>query len=174
MASCSGSTRVVGIIPAGGAREALGAGEGAFPPTFHVRTLAALVEDVEVVVEDGGDDGHHVCLDDTRAHGLGAADANVDDALEGEVPLPHLHHVLAAALLEDADEALDAAIDGENVAYAAGGGGEVGEVVEGVDEGEGGGAVEGAAVVEGGGDADGGFVGVGDAEVDFPHDCDGV
>ena len=129
----------------------------------------AFVHDLNVVVENGSDDGNHVCLDNPGPHVLRTSHADVEDALEGKVPLPHVHHVLAPPLLEDAYQPLDAAVDGEDVAYAGGGGGEICEVVERVDEGEGGGAVEGAAVVEGGGDADRGLVGVGDAEVDLTH-----
>lgn len=131
--------------------------------------LPALFNHLDVVVEDGGNDGHHVGLDDACADGLGAPDADIDDALEGQVPFPHVHHVFAATLLEDADEALDAAIDCENVPDAGGGCCEVGEVVEGVDEGEGRRAVQCTAVVEGGGDAHRRLVDVGDTEVDFPH-----
>ena len=130
-----------------------------------------LVHNLDVVVEDGCDDGHHIGFDDPCPDILRSPHADVEDALERQVPLPHVHHVLAAALLEDAYQALDAAIDGEDVAYACGGCGEVGEVVERVDEREGGGAVEGAAVVEGGGDAHRGLVGVRDAEVYLAHVC---
>lgn len=131
--------------------------------------FTALFNDLDVVVEDSGNDGDHVGFDDACPDGLGAPDADVDDALEGQVPFPHVHHIFAATLLEDADEALDAAIDGEDVPDAGGGGCEVGQMVEGVDEREGGGAVECTAVVEGGGDAHRRLVDVGDAEVDFPH-----
>lgn len=132
--------------------------------------LATLIDDSDVVVEDGGDDGNHVSLDDSGADVLGASDADVDDTLESEVPFPHAHHVLATALFEDAYEALDASIDGEDVSDARRGGGEVGEMVEGVDERKGRGTVEGATVVKGRGDTDGRLVDVGDAEVDLPHD----
>jgi len=128
-----------------------------------------LVDNLDVVVEDGGDDGDHVGLDDTGPDVLGAPYTNVKDALEGEVPLPHVHHVLAPALLEDAYQTLDAAIDGEDVPDAGRRRGQIGEMVERVDEREGRGAVEGTAVVEGGGDADRGLVGIGDAKVDFTH-----
>lgn len=132
--------------------------------------LPALFNDLDVVVENGGYDGDHVGLDDPGPDGLGAADANVDDTLEGKIPLPHAHHIFTPPLLEDADETLDASIDGEDVADSGGGGGEVGEMVEGVYERQGRCAVEGAAVVESGGDAHGRLVDVRDAEVDFPHD----
>jgi hypothetical protein len=91
--------------------------------------------------------------------------------LEGQVPLPHVHHVLAPALLEYAYQALNTTIDSQNVPDAGRGCGQIGEMVERVDEREGRCAVESTAVVESGGDADRGLVGVGDAEVDFAHVC---
>ena len=90
--------------------------------------------------------------------------------MEGEIPLPALHHVLwSAALLEDADQSLHSAIDSEDVSDACRGGGEVREVIERVDEWKRGCAVQSAAVVQGCGDADRSLVGIGNAEVDFPH-----
>lgn len=74
--------------------------------------LAALVHDADVVVEEGGDDGDDVGFDNAGADGLGAADADVDYALEGEVPFPNLHQVVGLAIFQDGDEALDAAVDG--------------------------------------------------------------
>jgi hypothetical protein len=136
---------------------------------FGFGSCPHLIHNLDVVVENGCNDRHHVGFNHTRPDVLGAAYANVEDALESKVPLPHVHHVLAAALFENAYEALDAAIDGQNVAYACRRRGEVGEVVERVDEREGRCAVEGAAVVEGRGDADRGLVGVGDAEVYLAH-----
>lgn len=103
--------------------------------------FTALVDDLDVIVQDGGDDGDHVCLDDAGADIFRASDADIDNALESEIPLPHAHHVLAATLLEDADKTLDAAIDCENIADASRRRGKVGEMVEGVDEREGGCAV---------------------------------
>lgn len=146
----------------------------ALSPALNLCLLPALVDDLEVVVEYGRDDGNHVSLDDTGPYGLGTPDADVDDTLEGQVPLPHLHHVFAPALLENAYEALDTAIDGEDVAYATGRGCEVCKVVQRVDEGEGRGAVKRSTVIEGGGDADGRLVCVWDAEVDLAHVCAGL
>lgn len=65
--------------------------------------LAALVDDSNVVIKNGGNDGDHVGLDDSGADILGASNADIDDALKREVPFPHAHHVFAATLLEDAD-----------------------------------------------------------------------
>jgi L-fucose mutarotase/ribose pyranase (RbsD/FucU family) len=104
---------------------------------FGFGSCPHLVDDLDVVVENGCDDRHHVGFDDTRPDVLRATHADVEDALEGQVPLPHVHHVLAPALFEDAYQTFDAAIDGENVAYACRGCGEVGEVVQRVDEREG-------------------------------------
>ena len=131
--------------------------------------LPAPVHDLDVVVEDGRDDGNQVSLDDSGADVLRSSDADIDDTLEGQVPFPHVHHILTPPLLQNAHQPLDAAIDRQDIPYAGGGGCEVSEVVQGVDEREGGGAVEGSAVIQGGGDADRGLVGGGNAEVGFTH-----
>jgi hypothetical protein len=129
----------------------------------------ALVDDFDVVVENGSNDGNHVGLDYPRPDILRASYTNVKDALKGKVPLPHVHHVLAPPFFEYAYQPLDTAIDGEDVSYPRRRCGEICEVVERIDEREGRGAVEGTAVVEGGGDADRCLVGIRDAEVDFTH-----
>lgn len=131
--------------------------------------LAASVDDLDIVIENGSDDRDEVGLDHAGADVLRASHADVDYALEGQVPLPHVHHVLAPPLLENTHEALNAAIDGQDVADPRGGGGQVSEVVEAVDERERRGAVEGAAVVERSGDADRRLIDVGNAEVNFSH-----
>jgi hypothetical protein len=77
--------------------------------------FAAFIDDPNVVVENRRDDRYHVGLDDSCADVLCATNTNVDDALEGEVPFPHAHHVFAATLLKDADQPLDAAIDSQDV-----------------------------------------------------------
>lgn len=135
-----------------------------------IGSLPHLIEDLQVVVEDGGNDGHHVGLDDPCPDALRAAHTDVDNTLEGEAPFPHLHQILTPALLEDADESFDAAIDGEDIADSSGRGGEIRQMVQGVDQRQGRSAVEGPAVVKGGGDIDGRFVHIGDAEVDLSHD----
>lgn len=61
-----------------------------------------LIHDFNVVIEDGRNDRNHVGLDNPCPDILRTANTNVDDALEGETPFPHLHQVLAPALLEDA------------------------------------------------------------------------
>jgi hypothetical protein len=80
--------------------------------------FAAFIDDLDVIVENRGDDRDHVSFDNTRSHIFRPADTNIDHALKCQVPLPNSHHILAATLLEDADKALDAAIDSEDIANA--------------------------------------------------------
>ena len=77
--------------------------------------LAYPFDDFDVVVEDGGDDGNHICLNNAGSDVLSASYTYVDHALESKIPLPHVHHILAATLLQDADQSFDTAIDSENV-----------------------------------------------------------
>ncbi len=79
-----------------------------------------LLDNLDVVVEDGGNHRDHVGLDDAGPDGLCAPNSYVDHALKGQIPLPHVHHILAPPLLQDADQPLDAAIDGEDVANSTG------------------------------------------------------
>jgi hypothetical protein len=139
-----------------------------------LRLLPAPIHDLDVVVEDSSDDWNQVGLDDSGADVLRSSDADIDDTLEGQVPFPHVHHILAPPLLQNAHQSLDPAIDRQDIPYAGGGGCEIGEVVEGVDEWEGRGAIEGSAVIQGGGDADRGLVDIRDAEIDFSHDDNGA
>ena len=44
--------------------------------------FSAFFNDLDVVIEDGGYDGDHVGLDDSGSNGLGASNADIDDALE--------------------------------------------------------------------------------------------
>lgn len=131
--------------------------------------LTTFVHDLDVIVKDGSNDRNHVGLNHAGPNTFGASNSYVHDALEGQVPFPHVHHVFAPALLEDADESLDSSIDGQNVSDAGGRGCEVGEMIKRVNQGQGRRAVEGPAVIQGGGDAHRRLVDVGDAEVDFPH-----
>jgi hypothetical protein len=133
--------------------------------------LAAFVDSLGIVIEDGSDDGDHVGFNDTGADVLRASNTNIDNALESKIPFPHSHHVLTTALLENADETLDTSIDGEDIADASRGCGEIGEMVERVDEGEGRGAIESTAIIQGGSNTDGRLVDVGNTKVDFPHVC---
>lgn len=106
-----------------------------------------LLNSLYVVVQDGGDDGHHVRFHHPCANSLGPSYTDVDDALKGEIPLPHLHGLFAPALFEDAYQSFNAAIDGENVADAGRGRCEIGEIVQRVDQWQGRGTIERAAVV---------------------------
>ena len=111
--------------------------KASIPPHLSFCTLPTFVDDLDVVVEDGSDDGHHVGFDDPCPDVLGASDADVEDALECQVPFPHVHHVLAPALFEDAYQSLDTAIDGQNVSYPGRGSCEVCKMVERIDQREG-------------------------------------
>lgn len=131
--------------------------------------FAAFLVNLKVVVQDGGDDRDHIGFNHSRPYVLGSTNADVDDALKCQVPLPHVHHILAPALLQDADQPLDATIDGKNVSYACRRCCQVGKVVEGVDEREGRGTIESTTIVKRGGDTHRRLVDVRDAEVDLPH-----
>lgn len=96
--------------------------------------LSAPIYDLYVVVENCSDNGDHVSLNHPRPNWLRASDADIDNTLEREIPFPHIHHVLASACLEEADQPLDTAIDGKNVSDACGGCREVCEVVQGINE----------------------------------------
>lgn len=109
--------------------------------------LATFINSFCIVVEDGSDDGNHVSLNNSGADVFRASDADIDNTLKSKVPLPHSHHVLTTTLLEDANETLDASINGEDITDASRGCSEIGEMIEGVDEGEGRGAVESTAVI---------------------------
>jgi hypothetical protein len=109
--------------------------------------LAAFINSLCIVVEDGSDDGNHVSLNNSGADVFRASDADIDNTLKSKVPLPHSHHVLTTTLLENANETLDASINGKDITDASRGCGEIGEMIEGVDEGEGRGAVESTAVI---------------------------
>lgn len=80
--------------------------------------FTTLLNHFDVVIENCGDDGHHVGLNDSRPDTFGATDPDIDDTLESQIPLPHIHHVFAAALLQDAHQSLDAAINREDVSDA--------------------------------------------------------
>lgn len=112
-----------------------------------LRLLAAFINSFCIVVEDGSDDRNHVSLNNSGADVFRASDADIDNTLKSKVPLPHSHHIFTTTLLENANETLDASVDGEDVTDASRGCGEIGEMVEGVDEGEGRGAVESTAVI---------------------------
>jgi hypothetical protein len=91
------------------------------------------VHHFDVIVENRGNDGDHVSFHHTGPYTLRAAHSNVDNTLESQAPFPHFHQVLAPALLEDAYQALDAAINGEDISNAGGRCCEVGKVIKRVD-----------------------------------------
>ena len=64
-----------------------------------LRLLTTSIDHLYVVVENGRNHWYEVRLDYPSADSLRATDANIDHALEGEVPLPHIHHILAPSLL---------------------------------------------------------------------------
>lgn len=69
---------------------------------FIFGLFSTLVNDLDIIVKYRCDHRHHVSFDDPCSNTFGPANSNVDDALESEIPLPHLHHFLAPALLQDA------------------------------------------------------------------------
>jgi hypothetical protein len=77
--------------------------------------VSTFLSDLDIVVQYRSNDGNHVSLDYSCPHSLGASNAYVDDTLKGQAPPPHVHHVFAATLLENADQPLDAAIDCEDI-----------------------------------------------------------
>lgn len=74
----------------------------------------------DVVPKNRGNDRNHVSLNYTRAYILGASNADVDDALKGKIPFPHMHFIFASALFQDAHKAFNTSIHGQNVSYAGG------------------------------------------------------
>jgi hypothetical protein len=82
---------------------------------FRIGTGPDLVHHLNVVIQDGSDDGDHIGFNDSGTHALRAPYSNVDNALESEAPFPHLHQILTPALLQDAHQPFNAAIDGEDI-----------------------------------------------------------
>lgn len=96
--------RVKGLVPSG---------------MFGLYPFAAALNDLYVVVEYSRNDGDHVCLHYPRSDIFRSTDANVNHTLEGQVPLPHLHHIfLSPTLLQDANQPLHPAINGQDIANA--------------------------------------------------------
>lgn len=91
--------------------------------------LCDFLEDFQIVLQNGSNDRHDIGLNNTRADVFGATDTNINDTLESQVPLPHFHHVLLSALLENVDQLLNATINGENVSDSSGRSGEISKVV---------------------------------------------
>lgn len=80
--------------------------------------FAAFIDNLDVVIENCRDDGNHISLDHASADIFSSSNANVDNTLEGQIPFPHTHHILAPTLLENAYETLDASVNGENITDA--------------------------------------------------------
>ena len=79
---------------------------------LDVGLLSTFVDDANVVFQNRGDDRDHVSFHHSSSYAFGTADSNVDDALEGEDPLPALEEIFCIpALFEDADKPFNAAID---------------------------------------------------------------
>jgi hypothetical protein len=134
------------------------------------RLLSTSVNHLDVIVEYCSDDGNHVCLHHSCPHILRPSDSNIHHALERQIPLPHVHHILTPPRLKKAYQSFDTSIDSEDVSYPGRGGGQVSEMIERIDERQRRRAIESSAVIQGGGDADRCLVDIGDAEIDFPHD----
>jgi hypothetical protein len=60
--------------------------------------LPTLLHHLDVIVQNGSDDRNHVSLHHPCTNPLSAANSYVDDALKGEIPFPHVHHILAPPL----------------------------------------------------------------------------
>jgi hypothetical protein len=95
--------------------------------------LAHLLDGFDVIVQNCGNHRHHVGLDDAGPDGFSASNTYVHNALKGQIPFPHVHHILAATLFQDTDQPFNAAIDRQNVSDAGRGCREIGEMVQGVD-----------------------------------------
>lgn len=78
--------------------------------------LTAPVDDFDIVIQDGCDDGNHVSFHDARSDVLSAPDTNVHHTLKCQIPLPHAHHILTSTMFQDTDQALDSSINSEYVA----------------------------------------------------------
>lgn len=134
-----------------------------------LRLLAASLHNLDVVIENCSNHRDHIGLDHPRPDILRAANSYVHDTLKSQIPFPHIHHIFAAALLQDTHQPLNAPIDCQDVANPRRRGGEIREMVERVDQGQGRSAVQGTPIVEGSGDAHRCLIDIRDAEVDFSH-----
>lgn len=132
--------------------------------------FTTLVKHLDIIVQDGCDDGHHIRLDDSSSHIFRPTNPDVDHALEGQVPLPHVHHVLATPLLQYTHQSFYPSIDSQNISDAGRRGSQIGKMVERVDQGKRRGAVKRTAVIQGSGDPHRCLVDIRNTEIDFPHD----
>ena len=64
--------------------------------------FTTLLDDFDVIVQNRGNDGDHVGLHDPGPDIFGPANADIHHTLEGEIPLPHAHHILTSTLLKNA------------------------------------------------------------------------
>lgn len=112
------------------------------------------VHAAKIGLEHADGDGYHAGFDDPCPDTLAAADADVDNALESQTPLPYCLHLLDGKSTklgrrglwdgsEDANETLETSIQCDHFSDAWRGRGEIGEMVERIDERQGGGAVDG-------------------------------
>ena len=122
VAMLKSGTRGSGLVASavGGGRAVLRRVKSLMPSgMFGLHPLAAAFDDLYVVVEYGRNDGDHIRLDYPRSDIFRSTDADVNHALEGQVPLPHLHHIfLSPTLLQNANEPLHPAIDGQDITNA--------------------------------------------------------
>lgn len=132
--------------------------------------FSQLFRDFDIIVENCSDDRNHVGLNNPSANALCAPNSYVNDTLESQVPFPHVHHIFASSLFQNAYQALDPSIDGQDISNTSRGCSEVGEVVQRVDERQCRGAIESSSVIQGSGDGHRCLVDIGYAEIDFPHD----
>ena len=134
-----------------------------------LRLFSAPIYNFYVVVENRSNNWNHIRLHHPRPNRFRATNADIDNTLESKVPFPHIHHILASACLEEADQPFDAAIDGKDISDSGGGGREVSEMVQGIDERQCRSAIKGTPIVQSSGDAHRSLIDIWDAEIDFPH-----
>lgn len=67
---------------------------------FCFGLFSTLINHFDIVVKYRRNDRYHVSFHDPRSNTLGAPDSDIDNALERQIPLPHLHHLLAPALFQ--------------------------------------------------------------------------
>lgn len=68
--------------------------------SFCFSLFPTFVDDFNVVVKDCCNDRHHVGFHNSRPNAFGPAYSNIHNALECQIPLPHLHHLLTSTLLQ--------------------------------------------------------------------------
>lgn len=73
--------------------------------------LAALLDNFNIIVEYSRDDRDHISLDHPSPYVLSPTNSYVNNTLESEIPFPHVHHILASPLFQNAYQPLDATID---------------------------------------------------------------